>query len=114
LDNDKDLDVVLTRITNGEVVGVWINNGHGQFTEGQKNNAFPINLFLSERTVQPNTTEQPIIATTFRRSLLAEPGYHLASDSPLTVSGLLRSADVNCTYNELQIRLSLRAPPRFA
>jgi hypothetical protein len=114
LDNDKDLDVVLTRIANGEVVGVWINNGHGQFTEGPKTSSFPIKLFLSERTVQPIQTEPAFIATTSRRFLLAEPGYSLASDSPLTVCGSLRTVDVNCTYHELQIRLSLRAPPSFA
>jgi hypothetical protein len=34
LDNDQDLDVVLTRTFTGDVVGVWINNGRGQFHEG--------------------------------------------------------------------------------
>jgi len=34
LDNDKDLDVVLTHALTGDVVGVWINNGRGQFHQG--------------------------------------------------------------------------------
>jgi hypothetical protein len=40
LDNDKDLDVVLTEIGTGKVVGVWLNNGLGQFSESRERN-FP-------------------------------------------------------------------------
>ena len=34
LDNDRDLDVVVTHAVSGEVAGVWINNGSGQFHQG--------------------------------------------------------------------------------
>jgi hypothetical protein len=114
LDNDKDLDVVLTRITNGEIVGVWINNGHGQFTEGPKSSAFPLRLSLSERTVQPTTAQQPFIATAFRRFLLSESCRRFDSKSPLVLCGVLRATDADSPYNALQVRLSLRAPPRSA
>src|SRR5262249_29555016 len=47
LDNDHDLDVVLTRPLNGEVVGVWINNGSGQFSEGNREDLAPVVQSLS-------------------------------------------------------------------
>src|SRR5579883_636411 len=31
LDNDADLDVVLTHAVSGEIAGIWINNGRGGF-----------------------------------------------------------------------------------
>jgi hypothetical protein len=34
LDNDADLDVVLTHALSGEIAGVWLNNGSGGFDEG--------------------------------------------------------------------------------
>src|SRR5882672_544876 len=35
LDNDHDLDVVFTQIVSHEIVGIWINDGHGQFHKGE-------------------------------------------------------------------------------
>src|SRR5690349_13630992 len=34
LDNDTDLDIVLTHALSGEIAGVWINNGSGAFHQG--------------------------------------------------------------------------------
>src|SRR5215831_17400169 len=34
LDNDADLDVVLTHAFSGKIAGVWINNGSGAFQQG--------------------------------------------------------------------------------
>jgi hypothetical protein len=34
LDDDADLDVVLTHAVSGEIAGVWINNGRGGFRQG--------------------------------------------------------------------------------
>jgi hypothetical protein len=34
LDDDADLDVVLTHALSGEIAGVWLNNGRGGFHEG--------------------------------------------------------------------------------
>ena len=68
LDNDNDLDVVLTRITNGEVV-VWINDGHGQFSEGRKESAFSVRLSLSRTPPGQRSSEPVLISTNFRRSV---------------------------------------------
>jgi hypothetical protein len=35
LDNDADLDVVLTHAISGEIAGVWLNNGSGDFQQGK-------------------------------------------------------------------------------
>jgi hypothetical protein len=34
LDNDADLDIVLTHALSGEIAGVWLNNGEGGFRQG--------------------------------------------------------------------------------
>jgi hypothetical protein len=35
LDNDADLDVVLIHAISGEIAGVWLNNGSGDFQQGR-------------------------------------------------------------------------------
>src|SRR5215472_10508657 len=64
LDNDQDLDLVLTRAVNGEIVGVWINNGHGRFSEGGKPDAQSVLQSVSSRAYRETTVAFITLGTT--------------------------------------------------
>lgn len=68
LDSDQDLDIVLTQTLGGEIVGVWINNGHGEFSERAMKD-FPQFLVTTHTTVARQHVRAPsVMATlTFRR-----------------------------------------------
>src|SRR5215831_1398167 len=66
LDNDHDLDVVLTRPLNGEVVGVWINNGSGQFSEGNREDVPPVAQSLSGDFCRDTNASLPFLGTPLR------------------------------------------------
>jgi hypothetical protein len=55
LDNDADLDVVLTHAISGEIAGVWINNGSGAFHQG-------------------DATDFPLVALNLRQKVIAASG----------------------------------------
>jgi hypothetical protein len=67
LDNDQDLDLVLTRTVNGEIVGVWINNGHGRFSEGGKPDAQSVLQSLSSRAYRETAVAFVSLGTTPRK-----------------------------------------------
>jgi hypothetical protein len=50
LDNDTDLDIVLTHALSGEIAGVWINNGSGAFHQGNAAD-FPLKVLGLHQTV---------------------------------------------------------------
>src|SRR6516225_5268164 len=60
LDNDADLDVVLTHAISGEIAGVWLNNGSGDFQQGRTED-FVRADFSARRA---NTITAAIIAAT--------------------------------------------------
>jgi hypothetical protein len=64
LDNDADLDIVLTHALSGEIAGVWINNGSGAFDQG-------------------NAADFPLGALTLRKKAIAASENVTASSATL-------------------------------
>ena len=110
LDNDKDLDVVLTRVSNGEVVGVWINNGHGQFSEGLTDSVFPGRILLPAAGLYSTSNSPTVAATVLRKPL---PGA-LSAGFGLGLQQIPCDAvihpDAHCG-SAIPLSLSPRAPP---
>jgi hypothetical protein len=44
VDGDHDLDLVITSAFGGQQIGVWINDGHGQFTQGTAE-SYPLSIW---------------------------------------------------------------------
>ena len=67
LDNDQDLDVVLTRTFNGEVVGVWLNNGYGHFSEDRNPHEFTPVISVSGSVRGDSTSSVVLIGNQLRK-----------------------------------------------
>lgn len=107
VDGDHDLDLVITSAFGGLRVGVWINDGHGQFTQGEAE-SYPLSIWqepdrvweapeepnppsvtftlpAGNSSIQPARLEIPVLART-ERSLHAAGGTYrrktLNSGSP--------------------------------
>lgn len=68
LDNDADLDIVLTHAISGEIAGVWLNNGSGDFHEGQVEDFQQAGVQLKGSVTIGTANNAPALAgTTFDR-----------------------------------------------
>lgn len=110
LDNDQDLDVVLTRVSNGEIVGVWINNGHGEFSEGLKDNIPSIQVVRSEQALHSKSYHPTLAATLLSRSLWTVPRRRSGARLPLRIRAVPATVQAPCG-RDVQHCLSPRAPP---
>ncbi len=74
LDNDRDLDIVFTQIASHEIVGIWINDGHGQFHKGEPADFRSSGLDPPNRIASDQSNSAPGAATvpTRRSSCLPE------------------------------------------
>jgi len=62
VDGDGDLDLVVMSAWALTPVGVWINNGHGEFTRGDPT-AYPRSIWLEGPQVVSNTPQEGLKAT---------------------------------------------------
>jgi hypothetical protein len=61
VDADGDLDLVITGASSLAPVGVWINDGHGKFTEGDRR-AYPSSIWGGGPVIFSETTERALQA----------------------------------------------------
>jgi hypothetical protein len=62
VDGDGDLDLVVTSAWSFAPVGVWINNGHGEFARGDPT-AYPRAIWTEAPKVVSNTPQEALKAT---------------------------------------------------
>ena len=113
-DNDQDLDVILTRTFSDDVVGVWINNGRGQFHPGNTKEVLHGRVAPRHRaTLEPTPNPVIIPGLPVRKCTIAAAG-------PIALESLSIPARRHVESLELQpgkkVFLSStgpRAPPRF-
>jgi len=113
-DNDQDLDVILTRTFSDDVVGVWINNGRGQFHPGNTKEVLHGRVAPRHRaTLEPTPNPVIIPGLPVRKCTIAAAG-------PIALESLSIPAPRHVESLELQpgkeVFLSStgpRAPPRF-
>jgi len=113
-DNDQDLDVILTRTFSDDVVGVWINNGRGQFHPGNTKEVLHGRVAHRHRaTLEPTPNPVIIPALPVRKWVIAAAG-------PIALESLSIAARRHIWSSELQPGKEVflcstgpRAPPRF-
>ena len=113
-DNDQDLDVILTRTFSDDVVGVWINNGRGQFHPGNTKEVLHGRVAPRHRaTLEPTPNPVIIPGLPVRKCTIAAAG-------PIALESLSIPARRHVESLELQpgkeVFLSStgpRAPPRL-
>ena len=113
-DNDQDLDVILTRTFSDDVVGVWINNGRGQFHPGNTKEVLHGRVAPRHRaTLEPTPNPVIIPGLPVRKCTIAAAG-------PIALESLSIPAPRHVESLELQpgkeVFLSStgpRAPPRL-
>ena len=112
LDNDADLDVVLTHAISGEIAGVWLNNGSGDFQQGRTED-FVRADFSARRA---NTITAAIIAATLAavplQQKIAAPAGRVSFDRLLrATSSRDRASQSLGIDNTLRSLIAPRAPP---
>jgi hypothetical protein len=74
LDDDADLDVILTHALSGEIAGVWLNNGEGGFHQANTADFAHARLKIGEEAaIASANAPEPIAALLLRRSVFDRP-----------------------------------------
>jgi hypothetical protein len=112
LDNDADLDVVLTHAISGEIAGVWINNGSGAFHQGNAAD-FPLGaLSLRQKVIAPSGNVSVSSATLPNRKKAAGGSLIVRCHSPVTAcSGTVVFSEIVRPQSLSNRFVHLRAPP---
>jgi hypothetical protein len=112
LDNDTDLDIVLTHALSGEIAGVWINNGSGAFHQGDATD-FPLGVVaLHQKVISPSGNINVSSATLPNRKKAAADNVVCRDDRPgNSRSELLTFSDIARHQNPSNRFVHLRAPP---
>jgi hypothetical protein len=111
LDNDHDLDLVLTRSLNGEVVGVWLNDGQGQFYE-EARLGYSIPVFSVSGTVLPAPTASLLVAGSPVRRVVPFPSERVQiEENSKTNREKISSLDQHSRVISPRFIISSRAPP---
>src|SRR5215831_3142592 len=70
LDDDADLDVVLTHALSGEIAGVWLNNGEGGFHQASTDDYARARLKIGhEASIASSNAPEPMAALLLRKSV---------------------------------------------
>jgi hypothetical protein len=74
LDDDADLDVVLTHAFSGEIAGVWLNNGEGGFHQANTNDFAHARMKVGEEAaIASANAPEPIAALLLRKTVFDRP-----------------------------------------
>jgi hypothetical protein len=109
LDNDKDLDIVLTQTLTGKVVAVWINDGDGQFSPG-KNRDIPPSLDSGRFNGGAKTPSIPAILTFRAPTFLPAESIRSWTPSDATPASI-EDEDLLSDKSDLSRSIVPRAPP---
>ena len=112
LDNDTDLDIVLTHALSGEIAGVWINNGSGAFHQGNASE-FPLGVLnLHEKAIAASGNATVLSATLPNRKNTGGDSVIVQRNRPvIPFSELLTFSDVVRHQTPSNRFVHLRAPP---
>jgi hypothetical protein len=112
LDNDTDLDIVLTHALSGEIAGVWINNGSGAFHQGNAAD-FPLKVLgVHHKVITASENIAGSSATLPNRKNGAGDSAVVRCNRPIAPSSdLLALSDVVRHQTPSNRFVHLRAPP---
>jgi len=113
-DNDQDLDVILTRTFSDDVVGVWINNGRGQFHPGNTKEVLHGRVAPRHRaTLEPTPNPVIIPALPVRKCTIAAAGPIALESLSIPASRHVESLELQPGKEVFLSSTGPRAPPRF-
>jgi len=110
VDNDHDLDLVVTPILSHEVVAVWLNDGAGHFKPGVASGVPPDNVALSTAGIYRTVPQFALATPTTRRTSDTLP---LSARAPghMDAAGVHHIASAPVPQHLFTAGLSARAPP---
>lgn len=109
VDNDHDLDLVVTALLSRDVVGVWLNDGQGHFRPGDPD-AFPSDLAALSTGTMTGCPPQFAVAAPTPRRFAASPSSTLTIAFVAVVTHV-RPPAIDTSNCFLLSCLSPRAPP---
>jgi hypothetical protein len=112
IDGDHDLDLVITSAFGGERVGVWINDGHGGFTQGVAE-SYPLSIWQDpDRLWEPPERPHlpPVAFVVPAGNSTIEPA-HLEMPSLASTEQSLHAVRETYCPNTLNSGSPFRAPP---
>jgi hypothetical protein len=112
LDNDADLDVVLTHALSGEIAGVWLNNGRGGFREGNTADFGGMQVKVGGRVAVASESIPPAMGSLPLRKTLTMLTGPIRLDIPIGAAlGSLRDFTGLGTGRLSDHSIASRAPP---
>jgi hypothetical protein len=113
IDNDHDMDLVVTPLLGQHVIGVWLNDGAGNFEKGRAHDYAPLTSQLSTATLTGMAPQLALATPSPRRALALLPAARApAVSSASSASRLVSSTNLPSRF--LARNLAPRAPPAHA
>jgi len=112
VDNDHDLDLVITPLLGRDVVGVWLNDGAGHFRQSDPDSVPSDSARFSSSSIGGCPPQFAVATPTPRRFAAAPPS--VPTDALLEAAPSVRPAAVVAWNPHLLSNLSPRAPPSRA
>jgi FG-GAP-like repeat len=110
VDNDHDLDLVITPVLGRDIVGVWLNDGTGHFRQGNPDSV-PSDCARLSTTGISGCPPQFAVATAAPRRLIADTPSSMATMTRASGAFRARPAPIAAASRLLLCGLSPRAPP---
>ena len=111
VNGDGELDLVITTAWSHSPVGVWINDGHGAFSES-KSTSYPTSIWIESPGILseiPHETFQAAVIESHRFSIDSSNGSYLFSN--LSLNYLRRTLAIGKPISIAATRPRTRAPP---
>jgi hypothetical protein len=110
VDNDHDIDLVVTPVLSRHVIGVWLNDGSGHFRRGRTRDLPALPSQLSPASISGQAPQLSLATSTPRRMSALSPS---AARAPaISVADRIRpAASTDLPQRFLASALAPRAPP---
>ena len=110
VDNDHDLDLVVTPLLGHHVIGVWLNDGAGNFRQGRDRDYAPFTARLATATLN-GVPPQFALATPSPRRTFARLSSTPRAPAALATAAIGPVSSVDLPSRFLARSLAPRAPP---
>jgi hypothetical protein len=115
LDDDADLDVVLTHALSGEIAGVWLNNGEGGFHQANTNDFAHARMKVNEEpAIASANAPEPIAAVLVRKSVFDRAAGIPSDTQIMPVAESVHCAEITHAPGYPYRFITPRAPPSIS
>ena len=110
VDNDHDIDLVVMPLLGQHVIGVWLNDGAGNFAKGRTHDYVPFTASLSPQAIS-GLTPQFALATSSSRRLTGRVPSRARAPAATIAFRATSTPSTDLPSRFLAASLSPRAPP---